>query len=95
VVNGKATAELCLIQDTAKCRGSLCRLDEPRTASNEQKRNCALGCREKKKKEKEKERKKGEKKKERRKIKNELSIFRNCNFQFILTILLLNNENKI
>jgi hypothetical protein len=49
-----------------------------------------------KEKEREREReKKGEKKKERRKIKNELSIFRNCNFQFILTILLLNNENKI
>jgi hypothetical protein len=47
------------------------------------------------KRKRKREKKRREKKKERRKIKNELSIFRNCNFQFILTILLLNNKNKI
>jgi hypothetical protein len=42
------------------------------------------------------EKEKGEKKermKENRK--NKLSIFRNCDLQFILTILVLNNKNKI
>jgi hypothetical protein len=52
---------------------------------------------EKKKKKKRKGKKKGrEKKKEGRKIeKINYLFFRNCDLQFILTILLLNNKNKI
>ncbi len=55
-----------------------------------------------KKKEKKRKEKKGKEKKEREKEKEEKKeeilnylFFRNCDLQFILTILLLNNKNKI
>jgi Na+/melibiose symporter-like transporter len=46
------------------------------------------------KKDKERERKK-EKKRRKENRKNELSIFRNYNLHFILTVLLLNNKNEM
>jgi Na+/melibiose symporter-like transporter len=51
----------------------------------------------KRKRRKERERKGKEKEKKRRKEsrKNELSIFRNYNLHFILTVLLLNNKNEM
>jgi hypothetical protein len=65
VVNGKATAELCLIQDTAKCRGSLCRLDEPRTGK--ELRAWVSGKEKEREREREKKRRKKERKKENKK----------------------------
>jgi hypothetical protein len=54
----------------------------------------ALGCQGKKKEKKEKEKK--ERKKERRKLeKKNFLFFRSCDLQFILTISLLNNKNKM
>jgi hypothetical protein len=41
------------------------------------------------------EKEKGEEKEKKERMKEKLSIFRNCDLQFILTILVLNNKNKI
>jgi hypothetical protein len=59
-----------------------------------------LGVRERKWRRKKKKKRKGKKKEEKKERreenrKNELSIFRRCDLQFIFTILLLNNKNKM
>jgi hypothetical protein len=64
------------------------------TRATNRKRSHARGCPGKKKEKKEK-RKKGKEKKERKYKKMNYLFFRNCDLQFILTILLLNNKNKI
>jgi hypothetical protein len=64
-------------------------------ASTNRKRSRLCGCRGKKKEKKEKEKKERKKEGREENRKNELSIFRNCDLQFILTVLLLNNKNKM
>jgi hypothetical protein len=58
-----------------------------------------VGVRRGKRKRKEKKKRNGQKKRKRKKRRRKEKInylfFRNCNLQFILTVLLLNNKNKM
>jgi hypothetical protein len=49
----------------------------------------------KRKRRRKKNKRNGKKKRRKENRKNELSIFKNCDLQFIFTVLLLNNKNKI